>query len=169
MGAQRADAELLAVLQEMLDADEAITGRQVAARMATLEHSSSISRNPWRAAQLARAQADQAARRKQAALSGSVSRERLVAEIAALKATIQGLEHDRDILVSFIPALVRSALEHGGMRRVLAFYQDYQAALARLTELGVLPNAAAQPLHAVGVQPGGSGAVRPPIIARGEG
>jgi LysR family nitrogen assimilation transcriptional regulator len=58
--ARRIDRELIETLRQMIRDREAITGAAVVRRMSSINHISTLTRDPWRAAQLAEGKAEQA-------------------------------------------------------------------------------------------------------------
>jgi hypothetical protein len=150
--AEQADGEILRVLSEMIDARESITFRSVVVRMASLSHTTDVTRDDWRRACVERAQQEQTRIRSAIERMDNLSRNKLMQEINRLQAKVKELESDRTLMVGMVYSLVRAIGELGGMRAWLKFFEHYQAALDRMRQLGAIPTADVLrlPIHPAG-------------------
>jgi hypothetical protein len=135
------DAEMVHILQEMLEADETITARGVTRRHPSIQHASSITRHGKRSDLLARYQAIQTERRAWLARLPKHSRVETAAQLADKDIRISELERQLEILRASHLAMMRAVGELGGVSKWLRFFEDYRGAREELKKLGLLPNA----------------------------
>jgi hypothetical protein len=132
------DADMLHVLETMLENDETITARAVARNHPRLKQASSITRSDSRSRLLAKFQDEQRRLRTWSAKAPKRSREQLAAQLAQKDSRIAELERQVDILrVSHI-AMMRSVGELGGTSKLLKLYEGYREFRGELQRLGLL-------------------------------
>jgi len=144
--ASRIDRALLDTLTEMLDDGQAISARAAVRRIGSVEHASSLTRDPWRASIIAEFQAEQDRIRKLIQKSDKTSAVNLAAALAREQARVADLESRVALLSASHLALIQAVGEMGGLRAWARFFDSYENAVAGLRELGALPAADLPPV-----------------------
>lgn len=134
--------ELERVLADLLAADIDITVREVARRHPSLKNASAFTRSEGRIDLIRNAQKTQAAAR-------CVQSNPLVKKAATLSeqlekksARVNELERQVRCLVAAHLACVRAVMQHGGMRSLQRYWNDYSEVLEVLKHLEALPTGA---------------------------
>lgn len=137
----RIDADnglLKAVLEELVQADKAITVREVARLHPSLKNASDFTRNTSRMALIARYQERQnefrAIKHRVAHKSDIKTKE----ELAAARQQVAELEASVGSLVSSHVGMVTAVLRAGGMSALEGFWRDYRDVSHRVRELGAV-------------------------------
>lgn len=133
------DNEMEHILRDMLDRDEEITARAVIRRHSKLKAASSITRNRDRTALLTRYQEKQAELRNWGKRVSKKSKENVALDLAERDVRIAELERQVEILTTSHVAMIRAVGELGGFSKWAKFFQDRQAILEALHELGAMP------------------------------
>lgn len=128
-------SDMIRVLEEMIELNEDITTRAVARRHPTLAHASTITRNPDRAALLAKYQAKQKELRNWQGLFKDQSYAKLTEELARKDQRIAELEREVEILKESHLAMIRAVGEVGGI-------ESYRHVREDLERMGVISYAA---------------------------
>lgn len=137
------NAQLRAVLAELLSQDTEITVREIARRHPTLGNASAFTRNEQRMKII-----DKAKRRQEEARAVAVAPHKQKA--ATLAERLEGREQEIDQLKRQVEALVashaacvRAVLLHGGMPALERFWNEYKAIGDTVRKLHALPSGAA--------------------------
>jgi hypothetical protein len=151
---QKADPEMLRILEEMLEADETITARSVARRHGKIRHASSITRHYGRRELLARFQTIQKERRAWLERIPKMSNVKTATEMAKKDQRIGALERTVEMLRASHLAMLRAIGEFGGVSKWLEFYGRYREIREELRNMGVMPEPELQQMKPRGT-PGG--------------
>jgi hypothetical protein len=135
------DAEMVRILQHMLESDETITARGVARRHPSVQHASSITRHENRSELLARYQAMQNERRAWLKRLPKHSQAETASQLANKDLRISELERQIEILRVSHLAMMRAVGEMGGVSKWLRYFEDCREAREELKRLGLLPTA----------------------------
>jgi hypothetical protein len=136
----RDERDLRSILDKLLEDDVDITAREVARQHPTIKHASTLTRHPSRRLLLDEYQRRQQELRAWLRRSKERSQKALVEDLAKRDIQVQELERKIKILqISYI-AMVRVIASLGGMSKLLAFYEDYQALKNELLRMNLLPD-----------------------------
>lgn len=133
------DAELIGILESLLDQNENITARAVARLHPGIRHASSITRSSARSALLAQYQEKQKYIRSHIGNIKKRSRENIAADLASRDQKIAELERQVKILSTSHVAMIRVVGEMGGMSKWLKFFESYKQIRDDLQKIGAMP------------------------------
>lgn len=133
------DQSIEEACQELVDADQEVTAREVARRVGVSP--SSITRDPIRKAVVEAAQAKQTELRAWRKRQAKQSRDRDAESLAEKDLRIAELEQRIDLLTASHKAMVLAIGEFGGMAGWQRFFPHWQHVEEQLREMGAMPSA----------------------------
>ncbi|WP_080355341.1 hypothetical protein [Stenotrophomonas maltophilia] len=136
---ERADPEMLRVLDDLLTRDVNITARAVARLHSGISAASSVTRSKERSRLLSQYQERQAEFRKWRGRPGKLASTEAAAALADRDLYIAKLESQVALLTASHVALLRAVGELGGYTRWSSFYNEYRESREQLAKLGALP------------------------------
>lgn len=131
--------ELHRILEDLLTSDVDISAREVARRHSTLKNASAFTRHTERAALIEAARQRQADARSVRELPAAKKAATLAEQLAEKSARVEELERQVAGLVASHAACVRAVMQHGGIRALQQFWEDYRGLADILQELNALP------------------------------
>ncbi|MBR7780250.1 hypothetical protein [Undibacterium rugosum] len=136
----KTDAEMRAILEELLASDLDITARAVVRLHPALKAASSITRSDTRKKLLAEYQERQQKYRYWRRRAGKQSIENTSNLLAQKELRIAELEANVRLLTASHVAMLRAVGEMGGFRKWAQFFEKHQAVLAELKALHAMPD-----------------------------
>jgi hypothetical protein len=133
------NAQLKAVLAELLSQDFDITVREIARRHPTLGNASAFTRNEQRMKIIGEARRRQQEARAVAVAPHKQKAATLAERLEGREQEIVQLKSQVEALVASHAACVRAVLLHGGMPALERFWSDYKAIGDMVRRLGALP------------------------------
>jgi hypothetical protein len=134
------DAEMVSVLEKLLELDENITARAVARLHSKISYASTITRSQFRSELLAIYQEKQKDIRTHVSRIKKRSLGNTAVELAKKDQKIAELEKQVEILTVSHIAMIRVVGELGGMSKWLKFFESYKNVRDELQKLSAMPD-----------------------------